>query len=258
MLEREKIILIWILTTATLILMVLYSPLGSPDMYNNEKSFAENQGVFFAGKIQNSTTYSRNDYRPHLLDIKLASINIASPEIKAVVTGDVSADISVKPKMAGELPVYNESQNTSNKSNYKVANNSLDSDLKSIASYSVNTSSIIENTKSGSQSGGVGGLTAYSSNKGSNKNNGPQNSGFMTLNIDMSLFGDSTNRFAANYAVSQGGTDPGVNPLENPLGDEPIPVGDGWWLLLLMVGGYTFMLRLKSVRRKQLSANSNI
>ncbi|MEI8085897.1 MAG: hypothetical protein WCG93_06750, partial [Paludibacter sp.] len=52
--KTEQTLLIWILTAAVSILLVLYSPVGSPEMYNHKQNFAMHQGVSFSGKIQNA------------------------------------------------------------------------------------------------------------------------------------------------------------------------------------------------------------
>lgn len=43
----------------------------------------------------------------------------------------------------------------------------------------------------------------------------------------------SSNFLAANNEMQKGASDPGDNPLE-----EPIPVGEGWWLLLMFSAVY--------------------
>jgi len=47
----------------------------------------------------------------------------------------------------------------------------------------------------------------------------------------------------APYAPNQGGTDPGGDPLGNP-----IPVGEGWGVLLLLAAGYAFIMKLRAKR----------
>jgi hypothetical protein len=45
--KGENTLLIWVLSWAAVLLGLLYSPLGSPDLYNNRSYFADNQGVNF-------------------------------------------------------------------------------------------------------------------------------------------------------------------------------------------------------------------
>jgi hypothetical protein len=47
-----------------------------------------------------------------------------------------------------------------------------------------------------------------------------------------------TTRQGASAGALDGGTDPGGDPT-----GPPIPVGDGYWLLMLMAAGYAFWKR---------------
>lgn len=51
--NRNKI-LIWILTWAVLFLVVIYSPIGSPELYRTDSYTTINQGVNFSGGIANA------------------------------------------------------------------------------------------------------------------------------------------------------------------------------------------------------------
>ncbi|MEI8086704.1 MAG: hypothetical protein WCG93_10870, partial [Paludibacter sp.] len=136
-----------------------------------------------------------------------------------------------------------------NKANYAVANTSGSSN-KNNATYAVNQSgsSHIEKASAGGGGSAGGGLPSYSSNRGSNNNNsGPQNTGFTAMSIDMSIFSDSTsNRQQAGYGALQGGSDPGGNPIE-----EPIPVGEGWWILLTLAILYAVYTKLRIVKTQE-------
>jgi hypothetical protein len=47
--KKQKKILIWLLTWAGLLVAVLYSPVGSPDLYSPMHYYSANQGVMFNG-----------------------------------------------------------------------------------------------------------------------------------------------------------------------------------------------------------------
>ena len=49
--KREHTMLILVLAAAGMLLLLLYSPWGSPDLYNNRVYFADNQGVNFESRI---------------------------------------------------------------------------------------------------------------------------------------------------------------------------------------------------------------
>src|ERR1035437_9321006 len=48
--KSENTILIWVLSWAGFLLALLYSPIGSPDLYRHRNYFNENQGVNFNGE----------------------------------------------------------------------------------------------------------------------------------------------------------------------------------------------------------------
>lgn len=242
--KKERNLLIWILTIAGFILLVLYSPVGSPDAYNHHKNFSTKQGVNFFGKIANAPK-SIKTYQDVKNEITALTKNVEEVDYK--LNTEYNADSEYKiddPTADSSMPTYS---NKPKKANYAVAISSNSANgsngIKNSASYSVSQSKSTESEKS-SGSGAVGGsgMPTYSTSKSSNNNDNriPQ-TGFTAMSLDMSLFGDSTrNRQGSGYQQLQGGTDPGGNPLE-----EPIPVGDGWWLLAFMAAIYAAYTRFR-------------
>jgi len=237
--KKEQTLLIWILTVAVSIVLVLYSPVGSPEMYNHKQYMAMNQGVSFSGKIQNapksikSRQDSKNELSSLTKDVEVADYKLSTGE-------ETDAKIEAADPTAGkEIPTYSNKPKT--KANYAV-NNTGGSSSKNNTTYAVNQSSAhIEKASSQGGGGAGGGMPTYSSSRGNNNNSGPQNTGFTAMSIDMSIFSDSTsNRQQAGYGELLGGTDPGGNPI-----DEPIPVGEGWWILLTLATLYAVYTKLR-------------
>lgn len=241
--KNEQTLLIWILTFAVSIVLVLYSPVGSPEMYNHKQYIAMNQGVSFSGKIQNApkSIKSRQESKSELSSLT-KEVEVADYKLSTGEEGDVKIE-AADPTVGEAIPTYN--NKSKSRTNYAVANSDGSSN-KNNATYAVNhtISNHIEKASSQGGGGAGGGLPNYSTNRGSNNNNGPQNTGFTAMSIDLSVFSDSTsNRQQAGYDILQGGTDPGGNPTE-----EPIPVGEGWWILLTLATLYAVFTKLRIVK----------
>lgn len=236
--NKERNLLILIFTVAGIVLLVLYSPIGSPDAYNQRHYFSANQGVGFSGKIDNAPK-SNKSYHDQENNLSAFTKDVVQVSY-SLNTGTLAEDgnkIS-DPTIGSALPSY--SSNKSRNVKYAVANH-VDNGMQNTASYSIiQSEGVLSETNSGSSGFGNGSIFSYSSSKSSN-NNSSHSSGFIAISLDMSLFGDSTrNRQTADYSPLQGGTDPGGNPIE-----EPIPVGDGWWILVFMAAIYASYIKLK-------------
>lgn len=242
--KKEKNLLLLLLACACLLVAVLYSPIGSPENYIHNAYFIENQGVNFSGKIQNASRVSKytNNYS---VPSSFGSDNVLGESRKLANNPTISLDES---KIEVAVPVYNsEKKNTAN---YKVSNPSSSSNNSSTinnATYSIQSKSntiVPEHNNSG---GGVVGGMGYNGGviigktSDDDNNNNPEPNGFIALNnLDLSVFSDLTPKQGGGYSPGSGATDPG----EDPIG-QPIPVPDGFWLLLMMAAGYTATKYLK-------------
>lgn len=193
------------LTWASLLLLVLYSPFGSPELYKPKKYFNEYQGVTFYGReILNAPL------------VKTANKNFS--------------DFSV-PDFASQP------QNTYSISNLETDFNSSNGHVSSI--YTENVTSHQTTQGSGLDVGGIkmSGIAARS-----NRNNlNIPNSGLLSQTTDLALLADDNlTRQGAGNAIPFGGTaDPGSDAL---MGD-PIPIPDGWGFLLVLSLAYLFIKR---------------
>jgi hypothetical protein len=123
--KRQKGIMTWILVWAGLLIVVLYSPIGSPDLYYSQNFYMENQSVAVNGSIAN-----------------------APKENNASNNSEVALDI---PDVSSHL-------NT----NYSVGNYQSTGGGTPGSSYSVQNQSYLNNNSSGfaSSSGGGGSFLA--------------------------------------------------------------------------------------------------
>lgn len=185
-------LIIW----AGLLILVLYSPIGSPDLYTSHNYYVENQNVTTtsgvtpnAPKINYSSENSSND-----LDI---------PQVS-----------------------------TLSKTNYSVRNYSSISTSSPGSSYSVQTQTYQSNNSSGSGSlNGVG--NSFIAGGGSRNSAGSSgvvmNNGITTLTLTSDLSSQTPKQNTnTNITADPTITDPGDDPL-----GPPIPVGDGWGLLVI-------------------------
>jgi hypothetical protein len=196
----ERNILSWVLTLAGLLLAVLYSPIGSPDLYKQKKYFIENQGVNFRGGIKNAPK-GKNNYQ--------------NDELKLSVP-DYSSE---RKNTASSYPVKNTAASYGQSTGY-VAMQANDPFMPN---------------RSSNGSNGNEGATFSVGHKSSRNNTVFQDNGITTLNTDSKLFADNntTRQSTHTYLPNDGGTDPGGDPT-NP----PIPVPDGFGFLLLLAIGY--------------------
>ena len=198
--------MMWLLSWAVLALVIIYSPIGSPDLYTQNQYIVYNQGVNFNGGIANAPKSHSYGEQYELPDVGLPTYTPA-PKTYTVNSAVSSSSIN---------------------------NNS--------SSYSVTSQENIRTTVSGSNGGGgVTGIATFGSGRSSQNNSIDQNTGVSSLTLSSDLTGlqspTVTTRQGANQTLN-GGTDPGGDPT-----GPPIPVGDGYWILMLMAGVYILKIR---------------
>lgn len=204
--NKKKNILVWIFVWAGLLIAVLYSPIGSPDLYSTKGYFVGNQSVNFKdGVIENA------------------------PKGGVFTNDDNNNQINV--------PDYNNSEDNPPKyavNSYSTAASTSVSTTSD--SYNASQPSVYQNTSGSSSSGSIAGggstFISHNSSKSSNASSTVTMStgGITTLSTD--LTSTSSTKQAA-LSLGGHGTDPGGNPT-----GPPVPVGDGWIFLLLLAAGY--------------------
>jgi len=211
--NQKKNILIWFIIWACLLLVILYSPVGSPYLYNTETYFTPNLGVpFEKGGIQNVRTLNKagNSYQ------ESSGPDFNTPELGKIASYPVA-----------------------------VSNNSFD---KSALLPSQGHSQPVSGQKTANSEGlNIGSVGLYSF-KGKSSNNTPSSTGFMALATSLKVSSTYTPfQGVNNYLAGTGATDPGQS---DPV-DDPIPIGDGWELLILFAVCY--ILIKKRIIQKQIS-----
>jgi hypothetical protein len=241
--RREKNLMFLLLACEALFVVILYSPIGSPNDYLQSPYFAKNQGVTFSGRIINSSktkNFAGNRSQSGMISMNGLGSSVNFKENPSISIDDKNIDVT--------MPEYNSMKK--NTAKYAVANTNTSSEYNNgNTSYAVSAkSNIISNQNTGVSSGGGGianvGAAIIGKTTSDNNNPNPLPTGFTALNIDLSVFNDlTTPKTSVGYTA--GATDPGEDNLVGP----PIPVPDGFWLLLIMALGYT---GFKFIKRKKL------
>ncbi len=191
--RKKKNIVLWIITWAGLLLLILYSPIGSPDLYRSESYLSYSPGVNFQ-----ETTFKNSQINHQLSNNYEGDYSI--PEYTPQNT--VSSGYSYSHSTSGYSNTNNE---ISQKSPY---NTDYSKSLQSVNNYMGEDSYVYLN--SGAKSGYVA----------------PKFSG-QTLNSNLLINQTNSTPFLANQDVT-GGTDPGGDPTDPiPVGDAT------WLLIIL-------------------------
>ena len=218
--KREKTILIWVLSFAGMLLLLLYSPWGSPDLYTKKIYFAENQGV---------------DFR--ICDIKNA------PKSGYVQSNSQNNEIAVEDYYSERNKQVHKSGSYSSGSAVSTSRIISMNKAQGSGSFHVLSSSKSNEIHTGSTSSGggssFGGESFGSVSTSGNKANrtSPADTGITSTSVDLSMFGDSTVLLASNTAQKADGY---VDPSGDPM-NEPIPIPEGWSFLFLLTGIYAFI-----------------
>ncbi len=213
--KRQKNILVWVLTWAGLLLAVLYSPFGSPELYGPKKFSIANQGVAFNGLT--IATYSGKIDNTNKINVKNNSKKFSSGGYSGTSENSI-LDNNIN--LGSKRVILNNSLSFSS----PVSNN-FASPITNFAQKESNNSNA---------GGGIGGdLYSYSGKNSKSKGNNNQSPELISLTSDLSLLSNNnTTKLTATSALD-GTTDPGGDPT-----GDPIPVGDGWILLLCLAASY--------------------
>ena len=203
--KSKKNILICLLIGASLLIVVLYSPIGSPGLYYSANYYSDHQDVRFNGtKILNA------------------------PKIKYTAS-NVSNEM--------DIPDIN----SLSRSNYPIGSHQTTNNPTQGSIYNVQASSY-QNTNSTGSGGFIGGgntFLAVRSSRGSAGTSGVvMTNGITTMSLSTDLSNNLTRQSTTTYTAGTGATDPGTEPT-----GPPIPVGDGWGLLLVFGIAYAAIKR---------------
>ena len=187
---------------AGLLVAVLYSPVGSPDLYVPVSYSDSNQGIDIAGVEFNN---------------------------KPSITNSSSGNGGSMPSTPSDFGSRTSGSSSS------FGGGSMPSNSTSGAFVGSSGMSTSKGANGGMGGGAMSGLSSGSSKKteGSNTSSG---GGIMSMSSNQSMLENNsvTTRQAVGYSGGTGGTDPGDDPS-----GAPIPVGDGWIFLLILLSVYT-------------------
>lgn len=207
--------MIWIIVWAGLLIVVLYSPIGSPDLYNSRNYYVQNQSITVNNNvIQNA---------PKINPVSQNSDNgLDIPDISPV-----------------------------SRTNYAVNNYQSSGSSSQGYSYSIQNQSYQNNNSSGSDgisSGGNSFIMSGGSRNSSASSAVVMTNGITTLSLTTDLNSNPTKQSSSPYKGGTGGTDPGGDPT-----GPPIPVGDGWGLLVFFGVCYAAFKKRLFVKNKFLT-----
>ena len=185
--------MVWILVWASLLIVVLYSPVGSPGLYSSKNYYYDNQYV-----VQNK------------------EVLFHAP--KSTLTGN---DNQVEAGLS-EL-------NQETKSIHPLGNFRSIKTIEQGSSYSRIQIKSYRSINSPSEIQFQSGITAFA--RGQSQTNEGNSTAVMANGVATLSSSPEVNNSASKQSISSdqpsGGTDPGGEPVGNP-----IPVGDGWGILI--------------------------
>lgn len=258
--KREQTMLIFVLVVAGMLLLLLYSPWGSPDLYNNRVYFADNQGVNFESRIISKEYLHVGAIKSnvgHISDNVGSLRSVANAPKNGNVGDSQNGELNIedsysKRKTVSKITATNYA-GANGTSNRVIAYNKIpkSSSAKRRSESTVNSDTSNGNNGGSEMSEGLSGAFASNStNNSSVGNTSNQSAGISAVSVDLSLFSDSTAMQAADSAQKTN-SDPGGDPTT-----EPVPVGEGWIFLLALAAIYIGIKRklfLKLLVTKQLS-----
>lgn len=201
---KQKNIVIWFLTWAVLFVVVIYSPIGSPELYQQNRYDGYYTPVNFSTGIANA------------------------PAMHALPQNE-ETDLGI--------PVYTPERKT-----YTVNTAIQSTKDNHHTNYTVSAQTNNRTTSNPGIGGGGGGSTFMGSGNKSAQGKFTPTVIVSSFSTDLAAAEDPTRQLAGN-AVLDGGTDPGGDPT-----GPPIPVGDGFWILLIMAAGYVMKKRITKTR----------
>jgi len=203
-------LIIW----AGLLIAVLYSPIGSPDLYYSHNEYAVNQSI---------------------------PVNAGG-----IVNAPRSGAVSESNDNGQDMPDLS----TPSRTSYSVSSTQSSGGASSQGpSYSTQAQSYQNNNSSGSsQNGGGGSFISGGGSRSSAASSGVTMTNGITTLSTTTILGNQTTKQGATATTNSnnGGTDPGGDPT-----GPPIPVGDGWELFILFGVCYA-AFKYRSIILKQL------
>ena len=215
-----------LLVCAGLLIAILYSPIGSEENYvSSNNDFYCPSVVIDAHELNAPNFKSKRSNRNS--NISGGTIIPNLPTSSFASSGGI---------LNNSMPNQVTIETITKRPNNYAVNISSESTVSSKGSYAVHLGSVYSNEVKGSSSrysDGAGGSFSAISSRNTKKN---IQSGLTALNdnnITVTMTDGITTLQGGGYTPGSGATDPGEDPIGNP-----IPVSDGFWVLLLMAVVY--------------------
>ena len=193
MTKKQKGIMTWTIVWAGLLIVVLYSPVGSPELYTTPNFYTEIHNIALkSGETHNSPKFNSTSGTTSD-DMDIPDMNLSTKPTYSVLNYQ-SSNISTQGTSSGNLQTLSYQSNNSTDGNTKVSGTTILANRSSV--------------KSLGSSGTI------------------MTNGIATLSTTSDL-SNTTSRQSVNADAIPGATDPGADPI-----GDPIPVGDGWGLLI--------------------------
>jgi len=233
--KGSNTVLIWILIWASLLVAMLYSPIGSPDLYYKKNYYLADQGVNFNRiKIKNEPSnileseYYSTDFETNS---NYRSTNYTQNN------SYLADNTSNKYSLSSVGTINNNSNGVNSPSQFTSGSISLES-------VKFRNSSRNQKEENINRSSEVSFMSDIS-----NSINTSTSNNLIASSLDLSIFSDINSTETNGYAQKVGIISPGE---DDPNGD-PIPVGDGWILMLVFGGIYSLK---KSIMKIKIGVNS--
>ena len=200
--KRQKKIMVWLIVWAGLLIAVLYSPIGSPDFYSSSGNY------YVANQPATVKSGSIANAPKTNSEAESNSDELIIPEVST---------ISKTPTTVGRSQPGNTSTGGSSNGNTQTL------------SYQNN------NSASGTANGGGSFIASGSTRNSAGTSGIIMTNGITTMSVT-STVNNTTKQSSTSYTLGTGATDPGDDPST-----PPIPVGDGWGLLIFFGTVYVFI-----------------
>jgi hypothetical protein len=215
--KSDHTILVWVLSWAGVLLALLYSPIGSPDLYHPQKYFAANMGVDFS------------------------KITIINAPMNGYVSAPSSSELIVPMSDRASTHSYNYSVNATGQTVLRSAGAVRRPSRASYANRQGRVSAAANSASAGSAGGGNS--MTYNTQRGVSSSNQNPEVVISIPQLDLNLFSvsDSTFQKSADSNLNSTESQPQkVHGLTSPDGSpiEAAPIGDGWVFLIILAAIY--------------------
>ena len=212
--NKKTNIFVWILPLALLSMVFFYTSIVSFIMHPSVDYFESKQGVSFNGKITNAPKSGTN-YDSYIdTEIPIVNNSYSRSSNYSTETSSLTQNTLSHPYPRGNSSATRETHST------------------------IGQAGNLTHNRNSNLSSGIGlSGSSFTNTRNASLAQASRTPGFSSLSEDFSATSEISNR------QSTGGADPGGDPT-----DPPLPLGDGFWFLLILVTGY-LVWKMKLITR---------